>query len=297
MYLAVDNRGRRHLLIQVPDATATIRQPDTRSLEVTMAKFQVGSNPEAVYVDLTCSDSTQFSTFSAIAQDLIQVLRHSRGPARDSIINALARWRAFWNVKVTGMSREDALGLFGELWFLRRWLGTVNAEVVNRWQAADPARHDFQWRSASVEVKTAATQSTPVHHIASLDQLSDPEEGQLFLFCLQVSDDALAGNTLHNLVNSLTVDLQDDFSALSGMNEKLAARGYTPSDKNAAIRPLRILAERLYRVGRGFPRLLRTTFNPPGLPNGVIQVRYALEIAACESWLVASRPEEVAGIF
>lgn len=297
VYLAVDHRGRRHLLVQVPDMTASVSQRETRSLEVTTARFQVGSNPEAVYVDLACADSTQFSTFSAIAQDLIQVLRHSRGPARDSIINALARWRAFWSAKVTGMSREDALGLFGELWFLRRWLGAANAEVISRWQVTDAARHDFQWHSVSVEVKTAATQSIPVHHIVSLDQLADPEEGQLFLFSLQVCDDALAANTLHNLVNSLTGDLQDDFQALSELNEKLATRGYTPADQQAPARPLRILAERLYRVNGEFPRLLRTTFTPNGLPSGVVQVHYSLDISVCERWLIARSPEEVKGIF
>lgn len=298
VYLAVDNRGRRHLLVQVPDTTAPVSQRETRSLEVTTARFQVGSNPEAVYVDLACTDSAQFATFSAVAQDLIRSLRHSLGPRRDSIINALARWRAFWSAKATGMSREDALGLFGELWFLRRWLGAVNVEAINCWQATDAARHDFQWQSASVEVKTAATQSTgaPVHHIVSLDQLADPERGQLFLFSLQVCDDALAANTLHSLVNSLIGDLQDDFQALSALNEKLAARGYSPADHQAPARPLRILAERLYRVIGRFPRLLRTTFEPLGLPNGVAQVSYSLDLAACENWLVARRPEEVAGI-
>ncbi|MBA2411029.1 MAG: PD-(D/E)XK motif protein [Gammaproteobacteria bacterium] len=109
VYLAVDNRGRRHLIVQVPDTTAPVSQRETRSLEVTTARFHVGSNPEAVYVDLACTDSAQFATFSAVAQDLIRSLRHSPGPTRDSIINALARWRAFWSAKATGMSREDAL--------------------------------------------------------------------------------------------------------------------------------------------------------------------------------------------
>ncbi|MBI2313638.1 MAG: PD-(D/E)XK motif protein [Betaproteobacteria bacterium] len=298
VYLAVDNLGRRHLLVQVPDATAPISQRETRSLEVTTARFQVGSNPEAVYVDLACTDSAQFATFSAVAQDLIRSLRHSQEPLRDSIINALARWRAFWSAKGTGMSREEALGLFGELWFLRRWLRPVNAEVISRWQATDAARHDFQWHSASVEVKTAAMQSAaaPVHHIASLDQLADPEQGQLFLFSLQVCDDALAANTLHSLVNSLIGELQNDFQALSALNEKLAARGYSPADSQAPVRSLRILAERFYRVDGEFPRLLRTTFEPLGIPNGVAQVSYSLNLAACENWLVAVNPEEATGI-
>jgi len=294
VYLAVDSQRRRHLLVQIPDATDPVQQRETRSLEVTTARFTVATNPEALYVDLICADPAQHPTFSAIAQDLIRSVRQSPGPLRDAILGALGRWRAFWTVKSTGMSREDALGLFGELWFLRRWLGTVSAATLNRWQATDSARHDFQWPTASVEVKTATTQSAgpPIHHIASLEQLADPVRGELYLFSLQVCDDALAANTLHGLVSSLTADLQADFQTLSEFNDKLAARGYSPADQQAPARPLRILAERLYRVDASFPRLTRACFQPTGIPAGIVGMEYLIDLAACDSSLLATTPTD-----
>lgn len=294
VYLAVDSLRRRHLLVQIPDGTDPVQQRETRSLEVTTARFQVATNPEALYVDLICTDPAQHPTFSAIAQDLIRSVRQTPGPLRDSILSGLGRWRAFWTVKSTGMAREDALGLFGELWFLRRWLGTLSATTMNRWQATESARHDFQWPSASVEVKTATTQSAgpPVHKIASLEQLADPEQGRLYLFSLQVCDDALAANTLHSLVASLTADLQADFPTLSKFNDKLAARGYSPADQLAPARSLRILAERLYRVDDTFPRLTRGTFQPSGLPAGIVGMDYQIDLAVCDPWLTATAPTD-----
>jgi putative PD-(D/E)XK family protein DUF4420 len=294
VYLGVDGRNRRHLLIQVPDETPPISQRETRSLEVATSRFQVGSNPEALYVDLVCVDSAQHATFCAVAQDLLKSVRTSPIPLRDSIVNAMARWRAFWSAKVAEMSREDALGLFGELWFMRRWLGPVNASIISRWQATDSARHDFQWATASVEVKTAATRiaGEPTHKIASVDQLADSEQGQLCLFSLQVCDDALATNTLYTLVEGLAAEIQADFQALTTLNEKLAARGYSPNDRQTAARSLRILAERLYRVGEDFPRIVRSTFEPGGLPLGVVDVEYTLDLSACRHWLVASAPTD-----
>lgn len=297
VYLAVDSRARRHLLVQMPDGVPPVMQRETRSLEVETTRFQIGTNPEALYVDLMCTDSAQYHTFSAIAQDLIRSIRHTSGPLRDSILSALARWRAFWAVKTGGMNREDALGLFGELWFLRRWLGTIDAVTIQRWQATDSARHDFQWASASVEVKTATTQSAgpPTHRIVSLEQLDDPEQGQLYLFSLQVCDDALAANTLHSLVTSLTLALHSDFKALSEFNDKLAARGYSPADQHAPSRLFRILGERLYRVDGTFPRLSRMRFQPAGLPAGIVGIEYMLDLAACDKWLVAKHPDDARG--
>ncbi|MBU0718901.1 MAG: PD-(D/E)XK motif protein [Planctomycetes bacterium] len=258
------------------------------------APFQVGSNPEAMYVDLACTDSAQYGTFSAVAQDLIRTLRLSQGPIRDSVINALARWRAFWSVATVGLSQAEALGLFGELWFLHRWLPAIGSEAVNRWQVTDAARHDFQWSAASVEVKTAATQTTgaPCHKIVSLDQLADPKRGELYLFSLHVCDDAMSMNTLHSIVNSVTSSLKAEFQAVADLNDKLAARGYSPADRNVAERPLRILAERLYRLGPGFPRLTRQTFEPVGLPTGVVAVEYTIDLSACKDWLVAESPTD-----
>ncbi len=294
VYLAVDGRGRRHLLIMVPDDTTPISQRETRGLEVSTARFQVGPNPEALFVDLVCIDNSQNPTFSAVAQDVLRTLARPHGLLRDAIVSALARWRSFWSTKADGMSREDALGLFGELWFMRRWLSPANAQIVERWQATENARHDFQWSEVSVEVKTTASRSQggPTHSISSLDQLDNPEQGQLFLFSLQVSEDALAANSLHSLVEGLVGELRHDFQALASLNDKLASRGYSPADRTAPARKFRIHAERLYRVDEGFPRITRGTFQPTGLPQGVVDIGYTIDLAACQQWLVAAAPTD-----
>jgi len=297
-YLAVDGRGRRHLLILVPDNTEPLSQRETRGLEVTTARFQVGSNMEALYVDLVCIDQAQNPTFSAVSQDMLRTLARPHGLLRDDIVSALARWRAFWSTRGEGMSREDALGLCGELWFMRRWLSPVNAEVVGRWQATEDARHDFQWAEISVEVKTTASRSPgPLHSISGLDQLDNPEQGQLFLFSLQMSEDALAANSLHSLVEGLVTELQHDFQALASLNEKLANRGYSPADRAVPARKYRVLAERLYRVDEGFPRITRATFQPGGLPSGVVDIGYTIDLAACQQWLVAAGPTDEGASF
>jgi hypothetical protein len=114
VYLAVDGHRRRHLLIEVPENTTPVSFRETRGLEVVTTRFRVGSNPEGLYVDLVCNESAQNRTFCAVAQDLLRSLRVSSGPPREIIVDALARWRAFWSAAAGGMNRQEALGLFGE---------------------------------------------------------------------------------------------------------------------------------------------------------------------------------------
>ena len=51
------------------------------------------------------------------------------------------------------------------------------------------------------------------------------------------------------------------------------------------------LAEELYRVGPGFPRLTRASVSD-GVPAGVGDITYSVDLAACAPWRFASRPEE-----
>jgi hypothetical protein len=273
VYLAVDAQERRHLLIQVPDNTVPLSQQRTRGLEVSASRYRVGSDPEALYVDLVCIDQAQNPTFCAVAEDLLRVMARPHGRARDVIISALSRWRTFWSSGTEGMSRERALKLFGELWFMRRWLAPVSAGVLGRWQAADDARYDYQWPAVSVEVKATESKAheEAQHLVSSLDQMDDPEEGRLFLFSLQLHEDSLA---------------------LADLDRKLALQGYSAGDRTSPAIRLRVVAERLYRVEDGFPRITRRTLQAGGLPAGVMKLGYTLDMGACQPWLVATAPTD-----
>ena len=297
-YLSLDGAGRRHLLVLVPDGTEPVTLRETRALQVATERFQVGGHPDALYIDMACLDHSQNPTFSAVAEDLLISLNGSTASARDAVLGALSRWKAFWSSRTAGLSREEALGLFGELWFLKRWMGHPSAAVLSRWMTTPRARHDFQWPEASVEIKTAATISPggSVHRIANLDQLDNPVTGQLYLFSLQVVDDALATNTLAGMVETLVHDLRNDSQSLMSLNEKLASYGYNPADTTAYNRRLRVVAERLYVIVDGFPRLTRASF-VTGLPSGIDDVTYSLAVSACDHWLVARSPADPGACF
>jgi len=213
------------------------------------------------------------------------------------VVRCLERWRSFWAVDQTALSREQALGLFGELWFLYRWMGPVSLTSLSRWQGPLGARHDFQWPAASVEIKTSAshTGASPVHFVGGLDQLDNPETGQLYLFSLHAADDNLAANSLPVLVERISSDTASNPEASSMFWERLAKAGYNPAESGRYGRPLRILSEELYLIDDSFPRLTRATFQE-GLPSAIGDVSYHLSMNACAQWRVASAPTDAAAV-
>ncbi len=293
VYLGLDAREHRHLLIQVPDNTPPLSQQRTRGLEVTTARRRVGVDPEALYVDLACVDPAQNPTFNAVAEDLLRVLLRPHGSARDVIISTLSRWRTFWSTGAEGMSRERSLKLFGELWFMQKWLAPVTPRVLEGWKGGQGSQYDYRWPAAAVEVKVSEGRSNEEvqHLISSLDQMDDPQLGRLFLFSLQVREDAVATDSLHSLVHGLAAGLNDP-RALADLDRRLAMRGYSAGDRSGGARKLRIVSENLYRVEDGFPRITRRSLQSGGLPAGVVKLGYTVSMAACQPWLVARSPSD-----
>lgn len=285
-YLAVDRAGSRHLLIPAAPNTSVGPRRPARGLEVQVRDLAVADAPTRTWIDLQCSDAGGHAAFNALSQDVLAAVAETVADTGDTVRQVLTRWRWFWTADSSKLIEGGALGLLGELWFLTHWLGPpVTVPLLQRWYGPTRTRHDYISPAASIEVKTTATRPPggPSHHIASLEQLEDPETGQLYLFSLQLSPDHLATTSLTALVDDLLTQLANDPEALDLAAERLAAAGWTPAHRDQHQRTYRVLAEELYEVSADFPRLTRSNF-PDGLPQGVDNVSYTLALAACKTW-------------
>lgn len=291
VWLALDHNSGRHVLVEVSATTELVTERGTRGLHVRTGEFRIADSPPANYIDLACLDARLHQTFSAVAQDVLTSVRATPADPRMAVIRSLQRWKWFWSVDPTGLDQQAALGLFGELWFLDRWMGPLSVAVLDRWVGPTGARHDFAWEAASIEVKatSAKAEGGPIHRIADLDQLEDPQTGGLYLFSLQVREDTLAANTLVDLIERLRTRLAEEPEAASAFDQRLAEVGYSPAHSHRYTRRMRIVAEELYRVEGKFPRLTRSSF-PSGLPPGISRISYSLSLAACAPWRIATSP-------
>jgi hypothetical protein len=290
VWVARDSANRQHLLVRVPDGV-DLDVTGTHGLSVGVARHRIPNQPDAFYIDLVCLDQAVAATFAAVAADIAEEAVAAGPDARRShVVSALNEWRWFWGVDPTQLSASDAIGLFGELWFLIRWAG-VSGEAIQAWDASNGARHDFQWPERSVEVKATSRSGSAVHTIAHLEQLEDAETGDLYLYSLRVARDALAANTLNSLVAAASAALGDQPDARSELLTKLGQRGYSPAGRDQSAVPYRVVDEALYEVIEGFPRLIGKSFSS-GLPNGISRVSYQLDMTACAAFRVPIGPSE-----
>lgn len=292
---ALDADGRRHLLLLLAAADSDIQDNQSRGLGIVTRELAMPGHEVGRYLDITCHDATGHEAFDLIGGELADRLAAGRETAPEIVIRVVSKWRRFWGQLPRQMlSREEQCGLFAELWFLSLWLvpRCGVAEAVTRWRGPFAARHDFEWVGRSVEVKATTSARGHLHRINGLDQLALPDQGDLFLFSLQLREEAGAANTLPALVNECRNQFEQELDALSRFETALARAGYSPAheEEYAKLR-LRIAAQCLFAVSDDFPRLTVEKFSG-GVPLGVEYVQYDINLGGFMRLCIASRPED-----
>lgn len=294
VFIGMDSAQRRYVLVAIPQGEPTeVGERTSRGIAVQTVEMNVGAGHLEKFVEIACLEPLGHPALDLVVTELVEALDAGASIGRVRLVqNVLAKWRRFWASVSHGLlSKEQQLGLFGELWFLNRWLSpSVGARTaVHMWRGPLGARNDFEARQAGMEVKTTA-RVDEAHIIHGLEQLLEPQEGALFLFSLVVRDEASGVETLPKMVAAVRGELADDYTALSQFDCTLYASGY--EDQHApeyAKLVLRIRSESLYRVTGLFPRLVPGSIHG-GLPQGVGGVTYELRLTAASQWMVANAP-------
>ncbi|HEX7151425.1 MAG TPA: PD-(D/E)XK motif protein [Thermoanaerobaculia bacterium] len=291
LLLALDKDGRAHILVPLARADPSLDDRRSRGLSVRTLELDVQGGPDRRrYIDVTAVDVPGRDALDLIARDLRDRLNDRGAEPTAAVAAVIGLWRRFWSVPADlGLTREQEIGLFAELWFLRFWLipRVGPAEAIRRWRGPFGSRHDFEWVGRSVEVKATTSSRGLIHRVNGIDQLQGPENGSLILFSLRAREEAGAGNTLPVLVASCSEAIGTAAEVLDAFEAAIAAAGYP-----AATAPgrddlrLRIVEEHLYAVRDDFPRL---TWPILGRElRGVERIDYDINLAGFEHLRIAA---------
>lgn len=296
VFIAVDSRKRRHILIKLQNDEDTYFERPSRGLEIITEEYLLTQESPAEYIDVICLDSAGNEAFDLIAQDLASEVGNSELPRADAVRKVIGKWRRFWGRPPSEvLSSESQLGLFAELWFLNNWLipSCGPLKSVECWRGPNGNRHDFEKQHTSFEVKATASQ-TGIFQINGIDQLSPPQEGDLFLFGLRVKREVGALANLPVLIAECMQKLQVDASACDLFEAALFQAGYSPEhEEEYRKNKYRICDESLYKVRDDFPRLAPEMFSD-GVPNGVAAITYGIVLNGFDHLVVAETPEQFA---
>jgi len=290
VYIGLDYHGHRHALIPIDSLEAAVTDEKSRGLTASGQEFELEGQPLRPFLDLACHDQNAHPMFDLVVEEIHRRLVQGALPA-PAVIETLEHWRRFWGkTPRQHLSDEQIRGLFGELWFLRVWLLRHTVDNVVHWVGPKRGNHDFVWPDKAVEVKTTLS-TRHAHIVHGLDQLQPPENGPLYLFSMRLKDDPSSGNTLVSLIESITSALESHPAVLTAFEERLVDAEYSPGHAHI-YREMRyrVVEERLYAVGLGFPNLTSAAFVGGRPPAGIEGVSYTINLDVCPDLLVSTDP-------
>lgn len=290
---AVDAAGLRHLLVKVADNTTLSQMRPVAGLHVQLTALRPPGQDQALWLNLAPAEPGDTRPFTSLCADIVADLPDTGPDDTSAPLAILDRWRRFWAARWDGLSREEQIGLAGELLVLLEWIPTITTATLTAWHGPLGGRHDWVGHSLAVEVKTTAISTGPViHRISRLDQLEEPSDRPLYLLSQRLVADPAGELSLDRMIRRARMAAAaTDRICETLLDDRLRARGVTRADDGRYSDPLRLADRALYKIDENFPRLVPATF-PTGLPAGIIDVTYALDTSACSRWLIARHPTE-----
>jgi len=192
----------------------------------------------------------------------------------------LKRWKLFLAGRGgQHLSDETVRGLFAELVFLRELIAKIGSDAgVEAWLGPERSHQDFIFGNTAIEIKSLSGKERSVVHISSEDQLEVLND-HLFLRIYRLSP--LVGPVTALSLNDIISTVQSGLTSaesVSSFDRKLIAQGYAPlpeyDDPKFSVSDIRT-----FRVGAGFPRLIRSE-----LPSGTTTVSYSIRLEAIDAF-------------
>lgn len=261
------------------------RYGNLKDISLAVVPDERDTSKELLLVKLT--DAEFKDIFSTLCEDLISGIANVKdeGKLLKELLNRFEKWKSlFERAGLQGLLPEEQRGLYGELYFLRKWLG-VSADMqycVQSWQGPEKELRDFQMGSWAVEVKTTYGNNHQKIHISSERQLDITNLGMLILLHLSVEVQQQHGETLIQIINSITDILNADVSALVQFRSKLLQSGYF--NHHAAMyeqKGYHVRQEKYYHVKEDFPRI-----EEHNVPAGVGNVEYTIILSEYKNYII-----------
>ncbi len=244
-------------------------------------------HPDKQFLLVILLNNQHRDIFSTLSEDLIH---HAADITSETELNKLLllrleKWQLlFEKMGQQGLSDQAQRALFGEMYFLRRFLLNVSNHYycINSWKGVEKSVQDFQFADWAVEVKTTHGKNQQKLHISSERQLDISLIPRIYLVHYSLEVRQNHGETLNDLVDDLLNMLSDSPAAYNRFRLKLLEAGYFDIHRHLyAETGYSIRQENIYRITDDFPKIIESQ-----IPKGVGDVRYSIVVSANANWFI-----------
>jgi Putative PD-(D/E)XK family member, (DUF4420) len=201
------------------------------------------------------------------------------------LLNRLEKWKSLFDkASAEGLSAEEQRGLYGELYFLKKWIvnSTEFSNCIQAWLGPEKAIRDYQLSDWALEVKTTHGNNHQKIQISSERQLDTVTLKTLILLHLSLEVQQKNGDTLNKIVKEIIELLNADIVSQTRFKSKLLQAGYFNHHK-ALYENIgyQIRQKNYYLVNNDFPRI-----EEKDIRKGVGDVKYSIILSEYTDYII-----------
>jgi len=246
-------------------------------------------NSKFLLLNLILIDDHSKDVFDTLIADVLSAI------IKESVINVilnnysnrLIKWESlFERFKQQGLTPDEQRGLYGELFFLRKFLEVDSSfqQILNSWIGPEKEIWDFQHADWAVEVKTTHGNNHQKISVSNERQLDTNAILDLFLYHISLESKLSSGESLNQIVDSIAEMLNKDIAALQNFKNKIIEVGYFTHHRELYDKVgYEIRNDAFYKVKGSFPRI-----EEKDIRAGVGDVRYSIIVSNCSEFLIES---------
>jgi len=238
--------------------------PDETDKNKSLILFSLADDSLSSIFAILCEDL--FQIVSSIDQELILI---------QELQNRFIQWKELFTMaRGSGLTLEKQIGLFGELYLLKKLLLQTGSfrEVLSIWTGPETGIRDFEKNDCAIEVKTTHTHNHQRIRISNERQLDTSLLNNLFLFHLSIEKRNSDENTLNTIVDEVYSILGEKKLFGNILKRKLISAGYFDHHQHLYQNLSFIIRdEDFYKIENKFPRI-----EEKDLMKGVGDVKYSI---------------------
>ena len=278
----------RCLLLRVNAGILKSSQPDRSLRGLKIEKIADPLQPDSVFLTLILLNPHAQEIFDTLIQDIINKVMPLADEKRilKTFIERIDTWRSlFEKPDPETLSTEARQGLYGELYFLRKWILNSpedKSRCVYAWLGVDKDLRDFQSGNWAIEVKTTRGNNHQKIQVASERQLDPSLLDKLWLYHLSLEVQQKNGENLNQIVDAVIELLKEDVPLVTELKSRLLKGGYftihRPFYEDSGYQ---LRSEAFYIIKDNFPRLEERM-----IPKGVGDVKYTIILSDYSEYIV-----------
>lgn len=297
---------RRYSGNVLPDVFVALKSPENfrciaaslnNSIQINLSSF---SNLRDIHVEIIPDEintakkylifklvnSEHRDIFSVLCEDLILNISSVTNQIQlcKTLLNRFEKWKSLFDkLNSVGLTPQEQRGLYGELYFLRNFLikNSDFYKVLNSWTGPAKEIRDFQIGNTALEVKTTHGNNHQKIHISSERQLDLSNIQNLYLYHISLDVRHQDGESLNQMVDSISELLTADYSALISFNSKLLESGFFNHHRDIYMDTgYFIRQDAFYKIEGEFPRIEENEIR-----RGVGDVKYSIIVDNCQNYL------------